>query len=538
MKATSSVPPRHITLRAAIVALVVATLVVACKRKEAPLRLRVFLTSGNVLSHGSVEAIRKVAAAFPGIKLIVDYHVDEERLQIVQQHGSLKSTSPATNSESYIQQQWTELEAARAHVCAVKHNGVDDPTLAFLSCLFSGGDQKNMPWEPCAIESKLPVARLRACIEGDEAPKLLADAARTSAKARITGTPAFFVAGKQYLGPRTSYALSEALCRSRSGDKPRACAALKRPPPLKGLWLTDRRCDTCETMEAYESALKRFFFPDLTLRSIDYSTDEGKALFARLGSSTMKAVLPALFIEKAVADDEAFAQIRQDTEPLGDLYRLRVAKASFVPTQEICDNGIDDTGDGKVDCDEPSCVPTRLCRPLKQMSLEILATAIGPHLRDQTAVVEAIHRRFDGDLAIGFQFFAEESATAPSGFISPVGEADLFEALRQLCIQAHQPFPQLLAYVSCRSKNVASDWRSCAANPIDADAVNACAVGEEGKRLMKDSIATISATLGGMRQPTFVVNNRYFLNELKEERVVAEICRRNPTHPRCKDASK
>ncbi len=44
-------------------------------------------------------------------------------------------------------------------------------------------------------------------------------------------------------------------------------------------------------------------------------------------------------------------------------YNLQITCENEQPPVEICNNGIDDDGDGKIDCDDPDCVQDPACRP-------------------------------------------------------------------------------------------------------------------------------------------------------------------------------
>ncbi|MBN2529975.1 MAG: hypothetical protein JXR76_26530 [Deltaproteobacteria bacterium] len=74
----------------------------------------------------------------------------------------------------------------------------------------------------------------------------------------------------------------------------------------------------------------------------------------------------------------------------GPYYRVHV-KANFDPAAEICDNQMDDTGNGQVDCDDITCEGTLICRPQSSKSLEVFVMSQCPFGASPTWVANGRH---------------------------------------------------------------------------------------------------------------------------------------------------
>jgi len=118
--------------------------------------------------------------------------------------------------------------------------------------------------------------------------------------------------------------------------------------------LSDERCEECDTAPII--AQLQGIFPSLEVTELDYNDEEGKELYEDSGLTA----LPALLFTDSVEDAANYAQIQDYLDEAGDYISLRVG-AAFDPTAEICDNEVDDTGNGKTDCEDSSCEDKLIC---------------------------------------------------------------------------------------------------------------------------------------------------------------------------------
>lgn len=135
------------------------------------------------------------------------------------------------------------------------------------------------------------------------------------------------------------------------GDIVQLCAARYYPAQHKYMDLVG--CQGEEGRYKYpqgswrDCALKTGLDPAVLEPSI--AGDEGKALLA---ASTGK--LPAYLFSESFLEDAAYEFLSKWLTPSGG-YLVMTMGALFDPTKEICDNGVDDTGEGLVDCADDEC---------------------------------------------------------------------------------------------------------------------------------------------------------------------------------------
>jgi hypothetical protein len=93
---------------------------------------------------------------------------------------------------------------------------------------------------------------------------------------------------------------------------------------------------------------------------LDWSDPAGRDLAAQVGA----VFLPAYVFQPGVANNPGWDFLVSHLTQSGELWALDAdkSKSSHDPRLEVCDNAIDDTGDGKVDCDDPDCTFAKVCR--------------------------------------------------------------------------------------------------------------------------------------------------------------------------------
>src|SRR5262249_8558215 len=151
-----------------------------------------------------------------------------------------------------------------------------------------------------------------------------------------------------------------------------------KPVVVNAVFFSDARCKTCN-IDQLEGKLKQVF-EGLHVTKVDYMTTEGKALYAQLvkAEPAFKGLPTVLFDSSLDGDDEGKKQLARYLHPI-DSYRALAVGGSFDPTAEICDNGIDDDGNGKTDCDDPGCASTMVCRPELKKTLDLFVMSHCPY---------------------------------------------------------------------------------------------------------------------------------------------------------------
>ncbi len=128
--------------------------------------------------------------------------------------------------------------------------------------------------------------------------------------------------------------------------------------------LNDQRCKECNVSGTI-TQLKNSF-PNLVVGEIDYMDEEGKKIYDESDLN----VLPAVLFKDKVKDESNYAQVERYLEQKGDFLSLRIG-ASFDPEGEVCDNEIDDNGDGDIDCDDTKCKDDWKCIMPKKEKPEV-----------------------------------------------------------------------------------------------------------------------------------------------------------------------
>jgi len=437
----------------------------------------------------------------PALDLKIEYIAGEENGTIVSLH-----------EEAEVQGDITQLCAARVA-----------PEKAFKFILCQNRAPREIPgnWEGCAREIGIDAGAMGRCINGDEGKNLLRDSLRRAEKAQVRASPTILIAGKEYEGPRRSSDLLRAVCGAFTTNRPAACAEVKPAPEVKVVILSDARCVPCGRIERIVPHLQAIF-PGIKHTMLDYSTPEGKKLFAETGLKHLPAVL---FDESVEKEPEGLREIERFLRPAGK-YRHLLIGAKFDPTAEICDNGRDDTGDGLVDCADPQCRETLVCRPEIKKRLDVFVMSQCPYgVRALDALKEVLEHFRGQGVTVGIHYIATET---PTGIESLHGQPEVDEDIRGVCAMKHYGTRmKFMDYVWCRNKNIRdTDWRACAKDGIDPKVLEKCSTGPEGHGLLRENIK-LAERLGIDASPTWLANNKFPFTGLDPETIKTNLCEHN-----------
>jgi 2-hydroxychromene-2-carboxylate isomerase/glutaredoxin len=423
-------------------------------------------------------------------------------------------------------------------LCVMKHYPQLAQWLPFVEC--QNKTWRNIPnnWEGCAKQANLDVAKLKGCIDGAEGLQLHTASSNKAKARRASGSPTIYVGGKSYRGGRSKNDLMRAVCQQLSGDKPKPCTNIPEPVEVKAIVLTDKRCTKCNTA-GLQANLRGRFFPKLSVRTVDYSTPEGKKLYAQFKLK----MLPVWLFEKSVTKAEKFARIKRWMIPAGEYFKLRVP-ARFDPTAEICDNKKDDTGNGKVDCDDDSCKGKLVCREEKKKQVDVFVMSQCPFGVKALDAMKEVLKNFGSAIKFDVHYIADEVPAGKKcrrnkdphkGFCALHGKSEVDENMRQLCAKKYyRAGNKYLDYIWCRNKNYRSnEWKGCAKEAgLDAAKIEKCAEGPEGIKLHSAS-SKIAKTLGVSGSPTWLANNRFKFSGIAANAIKQNICTRNKDLTNC-----
>jgi 2-hydroxychromene-2-carboxylate isomerase len=421
----------------------------------------------------------------------------------------------------------SEVAGDILHLCAGEEAGPKQQ-YQFIACL--NKDWRSIPknWEQCAGEAGIDPKVLGKCKDGEKGKQLLLASFERASKAGAMGSPTIKVNGSPYKGGRKTEDFMRGFCAAiPDGKKPKACGDIPEPPKVPVTAISDKRCKECEAEKIVES-LKGVFM-GLEPRFLDWSDAEAKAIAKEAGVKLLPAIL---FDETMEKDKDGAAQMARWLEPAGKYKSLRVG-AKFDPTAEICDNKIDDTGDGKTDCEDATCKETLACREAKPGRLDLFVMSQCPYGVLGFNAMKEILDAFGSELSFGVHYIADET---PDGFRALHGQPEVDENIRELCAIKHYPDNhKFMDYIWCRNENIrSSDWKPCTGkNGIATNVIEKCSTGEEGKKLLSENIK-LAQTLNVGGSPTWLINNQATFNGIAAKDIQKNICEKNPDLKGCK----
>lgn len=419
-----------------------------------------------------------------------------------------------------------ELQGDKIAVCTKKLYPAKYMDLVF--CMAESFRKIPDNFEECAKKVKFDAAKIKKCSDGDEGQKLIVKSYKFSKTKKATGSPTIFLNGEKYKGGRTGNGFLKSICGAFKTTKPAACLSIPESPKVKLTLLSDKRCVKCNPQRLTQS-LKRVF-PGLESEVIDYSDPKGKKLYDEFAAKGHK-LLPFAIFDKSIEKVEGYEKIKRFVKPAGDKVVLRVG-AKFDPTKEICDNKKDDTGNGKVDCDDNDCKGQLICRKEIKNRVDLFVMSQCPYGTMALNALKEVKEVFKGDkLNININYIANE--TAPGKFRSLHGQPEVDENIRELCAIKHFPKDHM-EYILCRNKNIRSaEWKPCAKGKIKAAVIEKCSTGKEGIKLFSDNIK-IANKLGIGASPTWIINNNKKASGVSAKDVQTNICKYNPKLKGCK----
>jgi predicted DsbA family dithiol-disulfide isomerase len=420
----------------------------------------------------------------------------------------------------------TEVQGDTIQLCAAKY--FPDRYLQLISCM--NDNMRAIPegWENCAKENGLTPEPIEACLRGDEGKVLVRGSYMRSKERKARGSPTMFINGKMYRGGRGEKAFTREICRAFTAKQPVVCENIPPPVEIPLTILSDQRCKDCRTdrwVGRFES-----MFPGVKIKIVDYATAEGKVLYGQVVEQTK--FLPVFLFGKDVEKSDNYERLRRMLIPVGELLMLRPS-GRFDPTMEICDNGQDDTGNGKADCQDPDCAQNILCRPETPQKLEIFVMSQCPYAVRGLNAMRPVLERFKKDILFEVHFIAE---AVGEGFRALHGQPEVDENIRQLCaIKHYSKDYKFLDYIWCRNEDIRSaEWADCAGqNGISTKKIETCSTSDEGRRLLREDIS-LAKKLKINGSPTWVVNGRHKFNGIDEKVIIENFCKHNPDRAGCK----
>lgn len=399
-------------------------------------------------------------------------------------------------------------------LCALEQN--KDKALDYILCR---NENLNGNWEACAKDVGLNVEILSKCASGDEGRLLLSENIQIAIEKGISASPTIFIGEEQYSGSRDEDSFKQAICDAHTGAKPFGCL-FSSQKSTQVILLNDERCVECDTTQLV-AALEQVI-PGLKVKEVDYSSSTGRNIYEETGV----IYLPVVLFDKDVEGESFYSQLSPYFDDVGDYYSLRVG-AVFDPTMEICYNGIDDTNNGLVDCEDPECEGSFDCREEELQRLDVFVMSMCPYGKLALDAMEEVFDNF-GRENVDFNIYFIATENADGTFNSLHGQPEVEEDLREVCAIENYPISyQYMDYIWCRNEDMNADWTVCAEKAnMDVELIRECSEGDEGKFLLGRSLQ-VSQNLGIGASPTWIANNKYMFNGIDAETVKTNFCAYN-----------
>ena len=425
-----------------------------------------------------------------------------------------------------------EVQGNILQICASKH-GDFDQWVSFLKC--QNEDWRKIPegWEKCADAAKIDKAKMKACYEGDEGKGLLRESNKKSQEKKATGSPTIFLAGEPYRGGRSESSFGRAICAKFKEDKPKYCADIPAPVKVAVTVVADKRCEGRGCDPKRFLAFITHTFEGAEIKEFDYSDAEGKALFEKSKETFLPIAVFGPTVEKEEAGYKRLKRRLKKMEGTEDyVYPLG---RNWDPTAEVCDDGADNTGNGKVDCEDESCQGKRVCREEVKNKLHVFVMSQCPYgVRTVDAMEEVIanfgkdRRKFD----MSVEFIGRN---IDGKLTSMHGQGEVDENIRQICAQKYYGKNyKFMDYVLCRNKawtenrgkEEPGSWEACAKDGIRVDVIKKCFEGDEGNELLAASYK-LAGDLGITGSPNWLLNNKFEMRGRDAEGIKNAFCEKN-----------
>jgi glutaredoxin len=424
-----------------------------------------------------------------------------------------------------------EVKGNIIEACVIKH--APDKWMDFFLCVDKNYRALPGNWNDCAKTAGLTEDQIKAsaaCYEGDEGQALMKASFEKAEKAGARGSPTIHLAGEPYRGGRTKRDFMVAICDATKGEKPEVCATI--PPPIKVTMIvvgdkrcTDRKCNTAPIVGSLKG-----IFPGLDVTEHDWADEAGKKVYEEYGLST----LPAFVFDEKVKEAAGHQRISRYLQPtkVEGFLNLQIG-ATHDPKAEICDNGVDDTGNGLADCADETCKASMVCREEIKGKVDVFVMSQCPFGVKALDAMKEVLDAFKGEITFEVHFIASEEG---DGFKALHGQPEVDENIRELCAITHYGADfKYMDYIWCRNGDIRSaEWVPCAEKAgMDVAKMKACAEGDEGKELLRKDIK-IGAALGFSASPTWLANNKHKFSGVDPKTIQTNICQHNPDLKGCK----
>ncbi|NCC69990.1 hypothetical protein EOM09_00180 [bacterium] len=443
-----------------------------------------------------------------------------------------------------------EVKGNIVQLCAKKYS--EDKYLNMISCMNESYSEIPDNWENCASEALISnINEIKTCYEGEEGKELLKENMKKADELQVAASPTFYINDEKYQSSRDEVSIKRFICSQidydyktcfdipacvvdsdcvDEADKIGKCITdgeesyceYYDAETIELVVLNDERCEDCVFANEVVSSLSQIF-KGLDVKNVDYNTEEGKKLY----EENNLEFLPSFLFTETVENGEGYDNVRNYLYEKGGYLELAIG-ADFNPTLEICDNSIDDTGNGLVDCLDSDCSSALICRQEIAKNLDLFVMSDCPYGVQALDALKEITENFkDDNIKINVNYIGDyyteeeynslndsvktmcEQRSNGKYYCSLHGGYEVEEDIRSLCVNNYYP-DKFLEYVWCRNEQGIEngDYTECFNGRMNVNTIDNCVSSVEGTYLFEQN-TQIARDLNIGSSPSWIINNKY-----------------------------
>ena len=159
----------------------------------------------------------------------------------------------------------------------------------------------------------------------------------------------------------------------------------------------------------------------------------------------------------------------------------------------------------------------------EKVTVELFVMSKCPFCVQVEKDLEAVVRAMGGSVVFSLDFVGTER----DGQLTALhGEDEVKGNLIQICAKRHHPgdYMRLIHCMNENQRGIPEGWEQCANRVgVSIEAVQACAEGEEGRNLLRDSYQRSKAK-GALGTPTILINGESYRGARGEQAFIRVIC--------------
>ena len=421
-----------------------------------------------------------------------------------------------------------EVEENIRQLCAIEYYSKDYKYMDYVVC--RNQNIRSADWRGCATANGMDADKIEACATSDTGKKLFTESLNRAKNAKATGSPTIYMDGERYGGGRDPKSFKKVICQMIDNANP-ACSDIAEDIAFKVKVLTDKRCGAdCDTSQLILRLKEEF--PKMQTEILDYSSAEGKKLY----QETKTKYLPAFLFEMKVKDASNYQNLERYFQSAGSYLALAIG-GEFDPTAEICDNGVDDTGNGLVDCEDPTCSSLPVCMNFEKPTLTFFIMSYCPYGNQAEEGIEPVFQLL-GDKAIfepRYIYYPDYRGGGPSmcmdsenQYCSMHGVQEANQNIREQCVEEMYGLGAWFEFTiamnrKCSAQNADTCWTAVAKDlGYDVARVKSCQENDYAKYAAVD--LEMSQGWGASGSPTIFLNGKLYSGARTPEGYKQALC--------------